>query len=64
MVSFRYTLVAATTLLHRTVAQQPSKIVPEDIRAGFSRGEEVQVSYTNDPSNGFTDATSFDKDGE
>lgn len=64
MVSYRVALVAAITLLHQTVAQQPSKIVPEDVRSGFSRGEEVQVSYTNDPSNGFADATSFDKDGQ
>ncbi|KAH7398961.1 hypothetical protein DE146DRAFT_694818 [Phaeosphaeria sp. MPI-PUGE-AT-0046c] len=61
MVFTRYTFTVAATLLLQTVAQQ-SNIVPEDMRGGFiGKGTEVQVSYTNDPANGFADGTTFDK---
>ncbi|KAF2829889.1 hypothetical protein CC86DRAFT_317250, partial [Ophiobolus disseminans] len=57
----RHTALIAT-LLQFTSAQQ-SKIVPEDLRAGFrSSGTEVQVSYTNEAVNGFKDGTLFEKD--
>lgn len=38
--------------------------VPQDLQAGFeSSGKEVQVSYTNNAVSGFSDGTSFEKDG-
>jgi hypothetical protein len=62
--AFRYIKHTAlvATLLRFTAAQQPN-VVPEDLRSTFSKGTEVQVSYTNEANNGFRDGTLFEKDG-
>ena len=55
----------AAALLSVANAQKTSKIVPSDLSADFSASDtELQVSYTNDAVNGFTDGTTFDKNGK
>jgi hypothetical protein len=57
----RYTALIA--LLAQLSAAQQSKIIPQDLQGGLSGGTQLQVSYTNEAVNGFTDGTSFSKDG-
>jgi hypothetical protein len=59
----RYTALIAV-LLHLTTAQQQSKVIPQDLQGGFSSSDTaLQVSYTNKAVDGFSDGTSFSKDG-
>jgi hypothetical protein len=52
-------------LLQFAAAQQQSKIVPSDLQSAFSSSDTaLQVSYTNKAVDGFTDGTSFSKDGK
>lgn len=44
-------------------AAQKQTIIPDDMKAGFRSGKEVQVSFTNEAVNGFKDGTLFEKDG-
>ncbi|KAH4174636.1 hypothetical protein HBI46_234840 [Parastagonospora nodorum] len=50
-----------TILAQLSAAQRPS-IIPEDLAGGLSGGTDVQVSYTGEAVNGFSDGTSFSKE--
>lgn len=55
------TIVAFVALAR---AQKTSNVIPDDLQTGFTRGTEVQASYTGEAVNGFLDGTSFGRDGK
>jgi hypothetical protein len=64
--AFRYLRHTAliAILLQCTAAQQKSKVIPQDLQVGFSSSDTaLQVTYTNKAVDGFSDGTSFGKDG-
>jgi hypothetical protein len=58
----RFTALIA--ILAQLSTAQKSRIIPQDLQGGLAGGTDVQVSYTNQAVNGFTDGTSFSKDGK
>lgn len=55
-----YRTVYAATMLAVVHAQQQSKVIPSDLSAGFASSDvALQVSYTGDAVNGFTDGSTF-----
>lgn len=56
----RTVTIAAFVALAR--AQKTSDVIPDDLQTGFTRGTEVQASYTGEAVNGFLDGTSFERD--
>jgi hypothetical protein len=54
--------ILAAFVSHTTA--QGGSVVPQDLQAGFTAGgDEIQVSFTGEAINGFSDGTVFEKDG-
>lgn len=58
----KYILLLATALEYATA--QSSDIVPQELQSAFADSSvELQVSFTGDASTGFSDGSTFSKDG-
>lgn len=56
---YAFLVAALTTITHA----QKSSLIPKSLQSTFTSETEVQVSYTDNAVDGFTDSATFSKDG-